>query len=219
MQSLFATTPDAFTGCGSINFHLTVQMMENSLDMTISSVGIKAKVYVIPLHVSDHEDADYAAILNCYDEHDVTSTIALKLVSQNNSALADSMLDHERSKERTLIVTPCAEYEITAHGAQKRTIRIDIMDAQQRAVFKPVFMAREKPTELDEENKVPLKDLHTHQPYYIWLRFNSFRALEPEWSVIRACPQESWDLDALTFKDIGFHGNLVTYENDGCMHV
>ena len=217
IKSLFATTPDAFRTCGAIHFHRTAQMMENSVDMAISSVGMKAKVFVMPLHVSDHEDADYAAILNCYDDNDITSTIALKLVSQNNSALANSILDQEPLREQTLSATPYAEYEITTHGAQTRTIRIDIMDAQQRSVFKPVFMAREKPTALDEENKKPLKDMRLSHQYYIWLRFNSFRRLEPKWSVIRAWPQEAWDLAALTFKDFGSHGNIIN--GDTTMHV
>lgn len=194
----FASTPDAFRTCGSIQFHNTFELMENSVDVVIPRAGMKAVVHVVPLYVDDHENADYAALLNCYDKNDVTSTIALKLVSQPSSALADSLSDHNVQGEKAFNATPYAEYEITTHGAQKRTISIDVLDAHQHAILRPIFIAREKSINRNQDNNMPLRGMPYEEPN-VWLRFNAFDRLEPKWTIMHAWPQAAWNLDSLTF--------------------
>jgi hypothetical protein len=189
--------------------------MENSVEMALSSVGMKARVRVLPADISVHEDADYAAILNCYDEEDVTSTIALKLVSQNSPTLSSPKPGDPGSPVETLNVTPYSVSQINAHGAKERTIRIDIVNAQQNSISRQVFMARENHTYTRERFRVPSTQERKQgdwdtikRPEYIRLRFKPACFPESQWKILGAYPEASWDQSRLTFKTDTIDGGL-----------
>ena len=213
-QTLLATSPDAYFSCGNIGFYTTPDTLETSTDLTISSIGMKVQARVVPLYVNDLEKADFAAILNCYDQTDITTTIGLKLLSQKSRTFGGPEYS---STSETLHAFPYSISDITEHSAQRRTIHLDAIRVEQESISKDLFLARETSS---YENSVgwfmPQKHPFPESlvrppnlPDLIWVRLNSVGALEPPSSVSCAYPRDSWNLDRLTFRSDGNRGNIL----------
>lgn len=213
-QCLFAPTPDAFAKCGSVQFYPTDQAIQDSVDMVISNMGMKARILVMPLQASIHENANFAAVLNCHDEGDITSTIALKLTS-HKLALNDGILRYGDTRDRVLTASSYSLHDAANQRALERTIRIDSIDAQRNATSREVFLTRRSQV---ANMLIKRAEGRSVEPY-VWLRFNVFRALEPKWSVLHTYPDQFWDTSHLKFRtdvddDYGFQGFFINRSNE-----
>ena len=194
VQCLFAVSPDAFRDCGTISFHDPAENLERAVEKTVNDVGIKLKIPILQLGGDVHEVADLVGILNCYDLEDVTSTVALKLVSQRTQEIRGFEPAGDDTQSKALYLAAYSMIDVAVHG-RTRTARLDVINAEQDSVVQSVVLLRERS---DPDIIRLTKEVTPDLPDEIWVRFTS-QPLGPCWNAISTYPEVSWHLPNLTF--------------------
>lgn len=220
-QCLLANSPDAFSSCGNLVFDKSDVLSDVAgagTDLTITSFGIKARIPVLPLPARDNYPPEFAAVLNCYDQTDLTSAIALRLVGQTQAVFEDQ---NRNEGTYALHVTAYSRSQLANLRVNKRTIAIDAVEAQQNTVINSLFLPRENesasgrpdlwfkpvlPNPFPAHVKVP--DL----PERIWLRFNAGRTTEMHWASTERLNTGAWSFSKwpnALFKPYEYNRNIM----------
>ncbi|KAK4610699.1 Vegetative incompatibility protein HET-E-1 [Fulvia fulva] len=222
--SLLTPSPDFFGQCGDIIFYETKQAVQSSIEKTISSVGMKLTMPIMPIYVSDYEPADYVGIINCYHKTDVTYVIALKLMSERAMLMGSADPAQIEHKTEPLHLTPYALRNVTGEWAlaESRTFHLDALRAEQEPVMRTVILARDQEVLEDPllaqhregvshgYDLVLPADLHKALDHYlfnhIWLRMAPPKD-GPRWEVIDMYPKDAWSTSNLSFSVGEYFGN------------
>lgn len=209
LNSLFASSPRAFHTCGNLISFEDECAAEAHTERIVSHAGTKLRMAVMPIHINDHEPADFAGILDCYREDDITTATCLKLVSRVHMKMRDSQEDDLESGKETLYLTPYAPLDLTRYGAKERTLQMDILVTEREPIVRDVVLLRQKrliPPQVGEGSDYfkqlgLLWDtwLPASSPGYIWLRFSNCRQ-DPPWQLVYGEPEAGWDLGQAVFR-------------------